>query len=518
MGRFTKIALPTDFIDYSKKLPETLLLAAINQIDKGVAENDALSSAITKNLNIRIAPSEESQKTYKSITDSFSKEKNDIVEGMLNNPMDYSKHKARLSVLANKISDNLTFGQLKALKEQGDSYYNKLSELANTYKDTPELYSLARKKLDENLNKNTYNSELNTYGQLEEPKMVEHHKVDAIQKYFTNMLAAVAVEENMTENDIKRIIRTPAVDVYALDGKDRKAYEKIRKVFSGIPKTFIDSLNQDHEARNNIDADGKLIDENTFMNLDGSFNLDTELGKLAYQYSTAGTQNKVDILQVSRNAGGNGGVRVNVDMQDEVQYHPWAINPDMNKLIQFYNNAQGSDKSTAGQQIMSAVHSMADQLRHADLWKNTTEFKEGNGVIYPFTRGYPYLSDGKTPNAFQDNFIRVDFNTNKIYVKDPAANSLELTSTALLKRQEILMKQPQSAERDRELAKIQQQNAAIKNKPPSYVPTDIPFNMDNVNDMKRFADYLYTAGFQQTLFVPVLKGGFDMVKLPEQKN
>ena len=48
MGRFTEIALPKDFIDYSRKLPEALLYKAAQDLDKKAAETDALSAGINK--------------------------------------------------------------------------------------------------------------------------------------------------------------------------------------------------------------------------------------------------------------------------------------------------------------------------------------------------------------------------------------------------------------------------------------------------------------------------------------
>lgn len=486
MGRFTKIAVPEEFIDYSRKLPETLLLAAVNKIDSGIAANDALVDVINNKLNIKVAPNEQAQKMYKDYTDSLISQKNAILDDIENDPLNYSKHNAKLKRLASDINEKLTIGELKAIQEQGASYYSKEAELKTTYKDNPELYALAKKRLDEGLQAQTYNTDLNTFGELESPKMAKHYKIEDITKHVGDIVKAVESEFGLTKDKVMKLFTTNSAQVLGLPDIEIKAREKLIDSLKSMPSDFIESLNQDNVAKNRVGADGNFIDERNFYSEStGTFNLDTELGKILHSYSTAGVYSKGQVMAapIDSNPGGRKRGNGNEETQDII--HPWgnAISA-LKTLHTVYSKCPDSTcKQQTSIQIRDLVLKTTLNSIQEESWKDTREYKETGGIVHPFV--------ALNKASAKDDDIVYDFNQKKIFVRRP--NSQHGVSTG--------------ASRAIENLKIYPGLGSITS--PLTQHNYTTYDMTLQKDRESFAKYAYQVGYQSLRYAPSLESAFN---------
>ncbi len=438
MGRFTEIALPQNFIDYSRKLPEELLYKAAQDLDKKIAETDALAAGINKLFDIKIAPSQQSQEDYKRITSSYIKEKNEINDAAMKDPSNIAQHNARIKQLASKISDDATAGQLKALKEQGEQYWGNVAAKQTVYKDNPELFNLWKKDYDVNLTNKQYNTDLNTYGGIEEPMMYANVDPKEMQDWASKQITTMSKFENANEMNVRRLLSGATSDLVGVTGQDRKTAERLKEMFRGsVPQEFVNSFNQYNRATSYIDpTTGQTIDESKYWDSStNSFNKTTRLGRALDAAVIQGMQEDVQITNIP-NAGS---IRHNGDgsgsEKEPKSNHTWSIHSSINSLLSKRDAAVKANPldvdTISGFEtlIKQAANDITGQVLNVEYWKDNPQYKNlfnpnGKQAVNPLT-GVPITNPTKNqivmpfvkhrvgtkdrPNVFEPSDFIIDF-------------------------------------------------------------------------------------------------------------
>lgn len=480
MGRFTEIALPQNFIDYSRKLPEELLYKAAQDLDKKIAETDALAAGINKLFDIKIAPSQQSQEDYKRITSSYIKEKNDIINTAIKDPSNIAQHNARIKQLASRISDDATAGQLKALKDQGEQYWGNVAAKQTTYKDQPELYNFWKNKLDKNLTNKMFNSDLMTYGNIEEPQMFRNVDPKEVENWVGDAYKRIAVEENIDEMQLRRLISTNASNISALSGKDKIAAEKIMAVLKAVPQEFVNSFQQYNEATGfKYPNSEETVNENLYWDAaTNSFNKATRLGSMLNSAVIGGVQNKTQLINAPiaqpRSSSGDGDSN-----KDSVPAHSW--NESNSSLKSIYNtliSINPQDRATyeaTYQTYLEKVDDLIDATLDDRTWINNEQFAR-DGYVTPFTKGKTTLDNNKI-NTFKTSDIIYYPTTGILEIRKPDDN-----------------------------IKANRTEVDFKNNKVSQVPTDIfkytRFNMKDDKQAEQAKKYIKIFGFENQEFVP----------------
>ena len=438
MGRFTEIALPKDFIDYSRKLPEALLYKAAQDLDKKAAETDTLSAGINKLFDIKLAPSQQSQEDYKRITSSYIKEKNEINDAAMKDPSNIAQHNARIKQLASKISDDATAGQLKALKEQGEQYWGNIAAKQTIYKDNPELFNLYKKDYDAGFTNSTYNTDLIKYGNVEEPMMYANVDPKEMQDWASKQITTMSKFENANEMNVRRLLSGATSDLVGVTGQDRKTAERLKEMFRGsVPQEFVNSFNQYNRATGYIDpTTGQTIDESKYWDSStNSFNKTTRLGRALDAAVIQGEQEDVQITTIPnagsiRNKGGNG------DSDEEPKSnHTWSIHSSINSLLTKRDAAVKANPldvdTISGFEtlIKQAANDITGQVLNVEYWKKNPQYTNifqptGNQALNPYT-GAPITNSTKSqivmpfvkhrtgtkerPNVFEPSDFIIDF-------------------------------------------------------------------------------------------------------------
>lgn len=451
MGRFTEIALPQNFIDYSRKLPEELLYKAAQDLDKKIAETDALAAGINKLFDIKIAPSQQSQEDYKRITSSYIKEKNDIINTAIKDPSNIAQHNARIKQLASRISDDATAGQLKALKDQGEQYWGNVAAKQTTYKDQPELYNFWKNKLDKNLTNKMFNSDLMTYGNIEEPQMFRNVDPKEVENWVGDAYKRIAVEENIDEMQLRRLISTNASNISALSGKDKIAAEKIMAVLKAVPQEFVNSFQQYNEATGfKYPNSEETVNENLYWDAaTNSFNKATRLGSMLNSAVIGGAQNKTQLINAPiaqpRSSSGDGSSN-----KEPKSIHTWSIHPAINTLLAKRDTAiktNPADTDTISgfdNLIKQSVDDITDQVLNVEYWKDNIQYKNmfensSKKSINPLT-GAPVANSNQSqivkpfvkhrvgtkerPNVFEPDDFIINFGEGtkgKVYIRNKTA-------------------------------------------------------------------------------------------------
>ena len=444
MGRFTRIAQYENPIDYSAKLPEALLYKAAEDLNKKADETDALLGNVNKLLNIKVAPSVEAQTDYKNTTDEFIQAKNEIINDMEKNPDAMHSHNFKVKKLANQIADSYSSGKLKALKEQGDSYWASLDAAKTTYKDEPELFNLYKSEFDKKIATQKYNPDLNTYGTVENPTMYQNFKPKDVQNWVSTAVKDIAVKENIADIDARRLLNTKAQDVYALSEKDRITRDKIIRSLSGaVPQEFVNSFNQYNRATGYNYPDSTVpVDESQYF-INGSFNPATRLGRLLESAVSAAEQEKSTITNVNKpqpaasSSSGSG-----TQNETDPIHMWWSGNSQLAKIGKMMASASPLDP--ARQALASAYNEEAKAYIRNTVnpltWKETEEYTKNGGIVYPFIRGKStvnvYDANGSlvrtSNNTFQPEDIKFDVDASTVYVKKVSRpNSFKKAATDL---------------------------------------------------------------------------------------
>lgn len=481
--RYTKITQP-DFIDYSAKIPENLLYLAAQDINKKMEESDTLLSGINSLLNIKkIAPSEEAQRLYKNTTDAFIAEKNLILDDMQNNPSNVTSQNAMIKRLASKINDSYVNGELKALKEQGIQYYDAVASIKETYKDNPEIYNFHKDELDKNLILSPYNKDLNTFGKLQMPEMYKNYDVKDVQTFIDTATDEIAVKENITSSDAKRLLRTYTQDIYALSGKDRITAEKIYKSLAGaIPREFINSFNQYNKATKFYYPGTTILVDESQYDLGNKFNTNTRLGRMLDAAVNASEQNKTQILQKNKPQanGGSGDGNGSSGISTKDIYHSWMAHSAINQAVNAYKKASKNknidpDTYTATlNRLNFTINEVINQTLTPETWIKDQNYLK-NGYVEPFHYGSTQSSNG-IKNTFEDSDIR--------YYPD--------SNTLLILKPETKLKKG---------ANINWNFDPLLNPVKPYSE----FKLDNINDKNLAFKYLSKFGYEFQQFVPKLK-------------
>ncbi len=433
MGRFTEIALPKDFIDYSRKLPEALLYKAAQDLDKKIAETDALSAGINKLFDIKLAPSQQSQEDYKRITSSYIKEKNEINDAAMKDPSNIAQHNARIKQLASKISDDATAGQLKALKEQGEEYWGSVAAKQQVYKDTPELFNWWKKNKDINLTNAAYNTDLGTYGTIAEPTMYANVTPEEAQKWLSAEIAATSKFENANEMTVRRLVSGATSNLVGVTGQDRKAAERITEILkNSVPQEYINSFNQYNNATGYIDpTTGKVIDESAYWDHSGkTFNKTTRLGRALHAGVLKGMQEDVQITSIP-NAGSIRNSSSSSNSSSGAAYHSWYVHPAVKAAGDALDNISNDDivnKTAALNRLVTTADKLTDSILDNREWVNDEQYLK-NGYVTPFMRGKMATSDGKI-NTFEPTDIIFDPKNNILKIKKISGKQENNTQTA----------------------------------------------------------------------------------------
>lgn len=411
MGRFTQIKDPS-FIDYSQRIPEALLYKAAEDINKKTAETDVMLDGINKLLNIKVAPSEQAQRDYQQTANEFIKQKNDIITSMYDNPSNVSEHNFKIKKLTASIMDSATTGKLKALKEQGDSYWSLLDANKATYKDEPELFQLAKSKLDNALIKQQYNPDLGNYGTLSQPAMVQNYKPKEVTDWFNDKIKNIAIEENMSEIEIRRIARLGGTDFVGITDQEKKAYSKVKAALSSIPQEFVNSYTQYNEATGYNDPNtGKPIDESQYI-INGNINKSTRLGQLLDSYISGATQEKVTITPVNNGTLDKKSSGSGTGKAAEPFHSWWLHNPKLKAAGTALMNADPSDQNLY-QAVAATYNAELDTYFNEIL--DPTNFTNDQQFI---TKGYvtPFVR-GRAKGNFEENDVIFYPKTNKLEIR-----------------------------------------------------------------------------------------------------
>lgn len=478
MGRFTEIALPKDFIDYSRKLPEALLYKAAQDLDKKAAETDALSAGINKLFDIKLAPSQQSQEDYKRITSSYIKEKNEINDAAMKDPSNIAQHNARIKQLASKISDDATAGQLKALKEQGEQYWGNIAAKQTIYKDNPELFNLYKKDYDTGFTNSMYNSDLLKYGNVEEPMMYANVDPKEMQDWASKQITTMSKFENANEMNVRRLLSGATSDLVGVTGQDRKTAERLKEMFRGsVPQEFVNSFNQYNRATGYIDpTTGQTIDESKYWDSStNSFNKTTRLGRALDAAVIQGEQEDVQITSIP-NAGairrsGDGDSTAKPDEQ-----HSWinansSLDRVWTKLKTVDKNLQPDVYQGTYNLFNAQVDDLISQITRPSTWEKTEDYINYK-VVRPFVKGKVELNGGKDLNTFSPEDIELYFDKNAETNKETA------------------------------VAKVKKNTAKVINGVPVIEYTT--FNLKDTKQLAEFEKYLRVYGFENEEFVPKL--------------
>lgn len=513
MGRYTEIAVPESFINYSRKLPETLMLDVINNIDKQIADNKNGLDNIFKALNVKLAPTENAQRDFQEFSSNILKKKDDIVNQINTNKADFNTHKNSIKALSDEIGASLVNGKLKALTEQGAEYYEAENKFKTDFKDNPELYKLASNKLNANAQKNTYIPELGTYGRLELPNMVKNIPQEDIVKHYSGVLKSVAEKTGLDDIRIKTLVGRRAEDLIGIGGQDKIDYDKIVGALKGATLTeHIASLNQQNEAAGYVGVDGKIFDEGRFLNDDGTLNTNSKIGRIINGLGIAGEQEKVTTTQMS-NADPNrrASSSDNTPQQAVDPYNSWDLyNTTLPKLSKAMMTATPETRQVMAQQLLKTVDNVVDKIFDVRTYANQPGVKSGDvKKVYPFTKGrvtYVDVNNKSINNDFEDQDIVFEFSKTgkgRVSYFNPAKAVID--TTPLVGSRFIQGRNP---------------IPLVSNNSREY---NTFFNLDVPSDVKELKKLLFKAGYQTNQFYPnvtYFKGGnlediLDNIKEPE---
>ncbi len=484
MGRFTEIALPKDFIDYSRKLPEALLYKAAQDLDKKAAETDTLSAGINKLFDIKLAPSQQSQEDYKRITSSYIKEKNEINDAAMKDPSNIAQHNARIKQLASKISDDATAGQLKALKEQGEQYWGNIAAKQTIYKDNPELFNLYKKDYDAGFTNSTYNTDLIKYGNVEEPMMYANVDPKEMQDWASKQITTMSKFENANEMNVRRLLSGATSNLVGITGQDRKTAERLKEMFRGsVPQEFVNSFNQYNRATGYIDpTTGQPIDESKYWDSStNSFNKTTRLGRALDAAVIQGVQEDVQITSIPnagsiRNSGSGSG------SSSGAAYHSWYVHPAVKAAGDALDSISNDDvvnKTAALNRLVTTADKLTDSILDNREWVNDEQYLK-NGYVTPFMRGKLSTSDNKI-NTFEPTDIIFDPKNNILKIKKISGKQENNPQTATDWKERL------------DSMKI------------TGLPTPSPYTTFNLNDEKQrnlAKQYIIEFGFKDQNFAP----------------